>query len=164
MRSVSTLFLRGAQPADLCPSTIVLLIEIAENENLEESKVDTSCFVGCLSSHVRVTRLTFNQADTGNHINVITTAITANAQQGEVFVSRMFSPAVPGGEDPVCGVAHSVLSPYWYELQGIERGTAIVARQVSPRGGLLNLCLNAEKPTVMLKGEAVVFSTGVCYF
>ncbi|MBC7908115.1 MAG: PhzF family phenazine biosynthesis protein [Rhodospirillaceae bacterium] len=55
--------------------------------------------------------------------------------EGEVdFVSRFFAPKKGVGEDPVTGSAHCVLAPFWAKRLG---KTAMVARQVSKRGGTL---------------------------
>lgn len=50
------------------------------------------------------------------------------------FVSRFFAPALAVPEDPATGSAHAMLAPWWARRRGAGR---MVARQVSPRGGLL---------------------------
>ncbi|KAF5323492.1 hypothetical protein D9611_005521 [Ephemerocybe angulata] len=125
-----------------------LMIEIDETEDLAGSKVNTSVF-----------------SETRYGINTVTSAIAPGKRLfEEQFVSRMFSPVVPGGEDHVCGSAHCLLIPYWYNKHGVESGKQIVARQVSERGGVLKVTWDGERKTIRLCGEATIISTGVCYF
>jgi predicted PhzF superfamily epimerase YddE/YHI9 len=79
----------------------------------------------------------------------------------ERFVSRMFAPGlIPGGEDHVCGSAHCVITPYWYDKLGISRGLEIRARQVSPRGGELGLLWEADQNVLRVKGAATFLAKG----
>ena len=71
------------------------------------------------------------------------------------FVSRFFAPAVGVDEDPVCGSAHCCLTPYWAERLG---KTALMAHQVSARGGVLRLKLKGDR--VVLGGQAVTVWRG----
>jgi PhzF family phenazine biosynthesis protein len=66
------------------------------------------------------------------------------------FVSRFFAPKVGVPEDPVTGSAHCALTPYWAERLG---KSALVARQVSRRGGDLLCELRGER--VLISGAAV---------
>ena len=77
---------------------------------------------------------------------------------GPDFVSRMFAPHVGIDEDPVCGSAHCLLTPYW--AAETDR-TAFVARQVSPRGGTLHCTLEGDR--VRLAGHAVKTMEGVLF-
>lgn len=75
---------------------------------------------------------------------------------GEVdFVSRFFAPANGVPEDPVSGVAHLCLAPYWSERLGKRK---LTGRQLSRRGGLVH-CedLGAR---VELAGKAVTVLEG----
>lgn len=102
------------------------------------------------------------QRDTGYIINTVT---TASSSGNESFVSRMFSPTmIPGGEDPVCGSAHCVLTPYWYQKQRIASGKSIKAKQVSVRGGDLLLTWDEAAKSIKLVGEAIVIGVGHLYF
>jgi predicted PhzF superfamily epimerase YddE/YHI9 len=71
------------------------------------------------------------------------------------FVSRFFAPGSGIDEDPVTGSAHCALTPYWSGKLG---RTSFVARQVSPRGGLLHLRLDGDRVT--LRGRAVTIVRG----
>jgi predicted PhzF superfamily epimerase YddE/YHI9 len=67
------------------------------------------------------------------------------------FVSRVFAPKFDLPEDPVCGTAHRILTPYWAAKLGRNR---LVAHQVSARGGHFT-CEN-RGDRVRLGGQAVV--------
>jgi predicted PhzF superfamily epimerase YddE/YHI9 len=71
------------------------------------------------------------------------------------FVSRFFAPANGVPEDPVSGVAHCTLIPYWSRRLGKNR---LIARQVSRRGGLL-LCED-RGDRVIVSGPAVLVLEG----
>ena len=59
-------------------------------------------------------------------------SVTAPGNDGTNFVSRFFGPWVGVNEDPVTGMAHTVLGPYWMEELGMDQ---LTARQISTRGG-----------------------------
>jgi len=71
------------------------------------------------------------------------------------FVSRFFAPAAGIDEDPVTGSAHCQLAPYWAGRLGKE---ALIARQLSPRGGTVYCRLDGER--VMLSGTAIPYLQG----
>ncbi|HUY92883.1 MAG TPA: PhzF family phenazine biosynthesis protein [Pirellulales bacterium] len=71
------------------------------------------------------------------------------------FISRFFAPALGVDEDPVCGSAHCVLTPYWAEKLG---KTQLLAYQASARGGVLRLRLGGDR--VILGGQAVTVWQG----
>jgi len=82
--------------------------------------------------------------------------VTAPSDEpGVDFLSRFFAPAVGIAEDPVTGSAHCALGPYWAERLG--RNT-LVGRQVSSRGGLLQVEVEGER--VLLGGKAVTVIKG----
>lgn len=85
--------------------------------------------------------------------------VTARANGDVDFVSRFFAPANGVPEDPVSGVAHLCLAPYWAEQLG---KTKLVGRQLSARGGIVR-CedLGAR---VRLGGSAAVFLEGRIHF
>jgi predicted PhzF superfamily epimerase YddE/YHI9 len=58
------------------------------------------------------------------------------------FVSRFFAPGSGIDEDPVTGSAHCCLTPFWSRRLG---KTAMVARQVSPRGGTVHVTLDGDR-------------------
>jgi len=77
-------------------------------------------------------------------MNFIATA--PSGQAGLDFVSRFFAPASGVPEDPVTGSAHCTLAPFW--AQRLNR-TALVARQVSARGGTLHCRVGPERVTLI---------------
>jgi len=81
-------------------------------------------------------------------------AITAPGENAD-FVSRYFAPSYGVSEDPVTGVAHCALAPYWAGRLG---KTHLHARQVSERGGELWCEMEGER--VVLKGNAVLIMQG----
>lgn len=72
------------------------------------------------------------------------------------FVSRFFAPAVGIPEDPVTGVAHTVLAPFWAERLGKDE---MRAYQASIRGGEMTVRLAGED-RVDLIGKAVTVLRG----
>ncbi len=60
--------------------------------------------------------------------------VTAPGEAGADFVSRFFAPANGVPEDPVSGVSHCTLVPYWSRRLGRAR---LTGRQLSKRGGVL---------------------------
>ena len=71
------------------------------------------------------------------------------------FVSRFFAPGSGIDEDPVTGSAHCALTPYWSRKLG---RTMFTARQLSSRGGMLQVRLDGDR--VKLRGQAVTVLTG----
>lgn len=71
------------------------------------------------------------------------------------FVSRFFAPGTGIDEDAVTGSAHCALAPYWIARLGRE---PLLARQLSTRGGLLRVALDAD--SVLLSGPALVLAEG----
>jgi len=70
------------------------------------------------------------------------------------FLSRFFAPKIGINEDPVTGVGHCYLTPYWSERLGKKE---FVAYQASARGGAVRCALRGER--VHLSGKAVtIFS------
>jgi PhzF family phenazine biosynthesis protein len=72
------------------------------------------------------------------------------------FVSRFFAPAVGIPEDPVTGVAHTVLAPFWAERLGKDE---MRAYQASIRSGEMTVRLAGEE-RVNLIGKAVTVLRG----
>lgn len=71
------------------------------------------------------------------------------------FVSRFFAPQTGINEDPVTGSAHTTLTPYWSEVLGRKKLTAL---QVSARGGEL-VCEDLGE-RVKITGKAVTYMVG----
>jgi PhzF family phenazine biosynthesis protein len=77
--------------------------------------------------------------------------VTAACESGPYdFVSRFFAPAVGIDEDPVTGVAHCSLGPYWAAKLG---KTDLTGLQVSQRRGVVKVNVRGER--VELLGQAV---------
>jgi PhzF family phenazine biosynthesis protein len=82
--------------------------------------------------------------------------VTAAADDDGVdLVSRFFAPAAGVDEDPVTGSAHCVLGPWWSTRLGRP---ALVARQISRRGGELRLLVAPDR--VGVAGRAVTVLRG----
>jgi PhzF family phenazine biosynthesis protein len=86
---------------------------------------------------------------------VLGVAVTAPAAADADFVSRFFAPWVGVPEDPVTGVAHTALAPYWADQ--LER-TQLVGRQLSAREGSVQV--HIEDGVVHLSGRAVTVARG----
>lgn len=85
--------------------------------------------------------------------------IVTAAGAGEFdFVSRFFAPANGVNEDPVSGVAHCCLAPYWSVR--LDRANT-VGRQLSQRGGTVS-CETRES-RVLLRGRARTFLDGTIH-
>jgi PhzF family phenazine biosynthesis protein len=79
--------------------------------------------------------------------------------EGEVdFVSRFFGPWVGVDEDPVTGMAHTLLTPYWAGELG---KTELTALQISRRGGHLKVRMAGGR--VHVSGEAVTVVKGTLH-
>lgn len=81
--------------------------------------------------------------------------VTATAWEGDGFVSRFFAPWVGIDEDPVTGVAHTALAPFWAER--LER-EELPAAQLSRRGGRLTVRTAGDR--VHLIGHCVTVAEG----
>jgi PhzF family phenazine biosynthesis protein len=82
-------------------------------------------------------------------------SVTAPGRAGVDFVSRFFGPWVGVDEDPVTGMAHTILGPYWMDELGDEQ---LSAQQVSERGG--NLGVRREGERILISGQAVTVLRG----
>ncbi len=71
------------------------------------------------------------------------------------FVSRFFAPQSGIDEDPVTGSAHCTLADFWHKQLGKTR---FLARQISPRGGVLRVDLQGDR--VLLGGQAITVLRG----
>lgn len=72
------------------------------------------------------------------------------------FTSRCFAPNDGIDEDPVTGLAHTVLGPYWAEPLGKDN---FEAYQASPRGGSMRVTLRGSD-RVLLRGRARIVVRG----
>jgi predicted PhzF superfamily epimerase YddE/YHI9 len=75
--------------------------------------------------------------------------VTAPGSASDIVI-RVFAPAVGLPEDPVCGTAHRIITPYWAPLLGKSE---IHSRHLSKRGGDL-WCKNAGA-NVEIAGEGI---------
>lgn len=75
------------------------------------------------------------------------------------FVSRFFAPNAGVPEDPVTGSAHTLLMPYFANKIGKQH---LQARQISARGGDLQLSLNNDR--VLIAGSAVTVMKASLYW
>ena len=81
--------------------------------------------------------------------------VTAPGEAGADFVSRFFAPANGVPEDPVSGVSHCTLVPYWSQRLGRAR---LTGRQLSKRGGVLVCEDRGDRVTIA--GRAVLVLEG----
>ncbi len=80
--------------------------------------------------------------------------VTAPGQNTD-FVSRCFFPKLRVNEDPVCGSAHCLMTPFWSIF---HNKTVLKAQQLSQRGGDLQCELHGDR--VRLKGKAITYLIG----
>ena len=85
-------------------------------------------------------------------------ATAPSAEPDADFVSRFFAPANGVPEDPVSGVAHLALIPYWSGRLGSKR---LVGRQLSRRGGTVIGIDRGQRVTLI--GKAILVSEGRIY-
>ncbi|KAL3746168.1 hypothetical protein ACJRO7_015161 [Eucalyptus globulus] len=81
----------------------------------------------------------------------------AQLDSGFDYVNRFFCPKLGVNEDHVCGSANCFLAPYWSKKL---RKNYFVVYAASPRGGVVNVCLDKQNQRVMLRGKAVTVMTG----
>ena len=82
--------------------------------------------------------------------------VTARCESGPYdFVSRFFAPEIGIDEDPVTGIAHCCLGPYWAARLG---RTELTGHQVSRRGGVVKIRMKGDR--VELLGQAVTVIRG----
>jgi PhzF family phenazine biosynthesis protein len=82
------------------------------------------------------------------------TIITAKGDEVD-FVSRCFYPQVGVDEDHVTGSAHTVMVPYWAEILGKTKLSAV---QLSARKGYLDCVLAGDR--VLMSGHAHTYLIG----
>ena len=80
--------------------------------------------------------------------------VTAPGEQVD-FVSRTFYPHKSITEDPVTGVSHCMLVPYWAKRLGKN---TLEARQLSERGGYLRCEISDDQ--VLLSAKAALYMQG----
>ncbi len=92
------------------------------------------------------------------HLHGLETHVTARGSRYDC-VARSFSPKIGMDEDPVCGLGHCYIAPYWKEK--LNRNV-LVSRQVSKRGGTV-YCKMIKEGRVRLCGKAVLYSEAEIY-
>lgn len=120
--------------ADRGMGDVDYLIEIGSEEAVRRLRPDFGLLRGLRSGFIVTARATTRDFD---------------------FVSRYFASFIGIDEDPVTGVAHCALVPYWGARLGKNAMTAL---QVSARGGVVQGRLDGER--VRLAGEAVTVLRG----
>ena len=75
----------------------------------------------------------------------------------------MFSPNAGVAEDQVCGTANALAMPYWIVARNISESDAVLARQVSSRGGDLRILLDAGERKIKLVGQVRSVCRGELY-
>ena len=91
--------------------------------------------------------------------NITGVIVTSPGHPPYDFVSRFFAPWLGVNEDPVTGVAHTVLGPYWSHILQKEE---VRAYQASPRGGELRVRIPSSD-RVELVGNAIIVLKGCLY-
>jgi len=120
-----------------------ILIEIDEGVELEGLKIDSTIFDTAQPEHP-ITVVT-NQVSSGFHVRVFANALSS----------------IP--EDPVTGSASSFAARYWATEANIRPGGVIKVRQVSKRGGDLDVIWVEESASAKIRGSARVASRGEIY-
>jgi len=87
--------------------------------------------------------------------------VAPSSVAGVTFESRMFAPRAGVAEDPVCGTAHALATPYWMAANNISG--IVHARQVSARGGDLQILLESCESRIKLAGQVRTVSRGELY-
>jgi predicted PhzF superfamily epimerase YddE/YHI9 len=80
-----------------------------------------------------------------------------SAESSASFVSRYFAPRIGLDEDHATGSAHCALGPFWAERLGHSR---LVGRQLSPRGGVIEVWMDQEPGRAYLVGRAITVTRG----
>ncbi len=132
----------GVKPARLGDSRD-LIVELTDEDAVADLAPDPS---GIASLHELAVCVTAKARPGG-----------PSATDGVDFVSRFFAPRLGVPEDPVTGSAHAMLVPWWAEALGRD---ALLARQISPRGGTLRCRWHREAGRVTAAGRAVTYLRG----
>jgi PhzF family phenazine biosynthesis protein len=133
------------------------LIEKAIGCEVCEAYINRDTYV-LVDSPEKVRNLQVNMAVLNSIPNLYGLVIMAKGNE-EDFVSRYFTPNSSNTpEDPVCGSAHCVMTPFWAERLGKNK---LVARQLSARGGMLLCELRDDR--VLLSGKSKLYLAGEIY-
>ncbi|KAG8921781.1 hypothetical protein FRC00_008239 [Tulasnella sp. 408] len=141
-----------------------LLVELDPSFDLEGAVLDTDQFeFGFPSKNLTRLTLLFVQRKLPFDAVILTSSRQTSFRPSARFISRVLAPLSGIAEDPVCGSAHCVLVPYWSRVLGIPPGEIIETRQVSKRGGDLDLIWEKESGRVRIQGSAIVTMRGELY-
>ncbi|THG94958.1 hypothetical protein EW026_g6608 [Hermanssonia centrifuga] len=118
-----------------------VMVEIDQADDLAGCKPDPGAFL-----------------ETGYTVNIVT---SSSSDSDVNFVSRMFAPAASATipEDPVCGSAHCLLTPYWAHKLDLN-DAPMVAKQVSERGGDLRVRWRGPEKLISLGGQSRITMKG----
>jgi len=92
---------------------------------------------------------------------IVTVIVAPSSVPGVTFESRMFAPGAGLVEDPVCGTAHTLSTPYWMAAKDISG--VIFAKQVSAREGDLRILFDTSERRIKLAGRVRTVSKGELY-
>ncbi|KAH9975218.1 Diaminopimelate epimerase-like protein [Russula compacta] len=87
--------------------------------------------------------------------------VAPSSVPGVTFESRMFAARAGIPEDPVCGTAHALATPYWMAAKNLSG--VVFAKQVSFRGGDLRILFDAGERRIKLAGQVRGVSRGELY-
>ena len=144
-----------------------VIVNLVKEFDLETAQVDASVFVGSSFawgiSHTNKLSFQNHLKDTPIYGVLLTSTRVSSLKSDTAFISRAFVPRSGVAEDPVTGAAHCLLTPYWSRVLSIPGGQVIPTRQVSPRGGNIDLVWKQNTGTVLLWGESRVVAKGEVY-
>ena len=141
-----------ARPAEACPAPEGLAAALGRAPREVWRTRDDYFAVYESEDDVRALRPDMTDLRALGRVGVVATA----PGRASDFVSRYFAPAYGIDEDPVTGMTHCTLTPFWSQRLGKDR---LHALQVSARGGEL-FCL-PRGDRVRIAGRAVKYMQGV---
>lgn len=103
-----------------------------------------------LRNNVKPNYQALTEIDTNNFVSYFIVTVKGAGGSGPNFYSRFFAPSGGINEDPVTGMAHTALTPYWAKEFGTDG--PFKARQHSMRGGDLVCTLVGDR--VKISGQA----------
>jgi PhzF family phenazine biosynthesis protein len=139
----------------LVPRPIQAPIELSRGLGRQPTAVLAAKHYLCVFDHPNDVTALAPDMTTVAALDLPAVIVTAPGSGEADFVSRFFAPANGVPEDPVSGVAHLCLAPYWGERLA---KTNLIGRQLSQRGGVVR-CENVGS-RVRLRGSAVIFLEG----
>lgn len=138
---LNSLGIKNPKTVRFCEPIQKLLIEVEDLETLKSLKPDFNAAMQC--------------PDQLKSVSVTCSSLDHDYD----FYSRMFGPWVGIDEDPVTGVAHTMLAKYWSDKLG---KTELKAYQASKRGGYLNLKITDEQ-NLQIRSQAVIVLEGILH-